>query len=127
VDFAVPDVGTVQYAAWRYDRRPVRNVSRAVRLVVPLGPDGDLRLALEQRPGSPAVARLSNVRRGVYFLAVAGPGGDPPDWSRLQFREARGSAARRLVGQGLLGLEPARFDYLVVSIDTAGDPGAQQA
>jgi hypothetical protein len=127
VEFAVPDVGTVQYAAWRYDRRPVRNVSRAVRLLVPLGPTGGLRLALERRPGSPAEARLSKVRRGVYFLAVAGPGGDSPDWSRLQFREAGGSGARRLVGQGLIGLEPARFDYLVVSIDAVGDPGAAQA
>ncbi|MGH7266815.1 MAG: hypothetical protein ACREMB_18495 [Candidatus Rokuibacteriota bacterium] len=128
VDFAVPDVGTVRFAAWRYDRLPVRNVSRAVRLVVPLGPAGDLRVTLERRPGQPpAEARLAKLRRGVYFLALPGPGGSQPDWSRLQFREAGAMGARWLVGQGLFGLEPARFDYLVVSIDTVSDPGAEQA
>jgi hypothetical protein len=128
VDFPVPEVGTVRFAAWRYDRLPVRNVSRAVRLVVPLGATGDLRLALVRRPSQSAPeARLSTPRRGVYFLALPGPGGDRPDWSRFQFREAGATGARRLVGPGLLGLEPARFDYLVVSIDTARDPGAQQA
>jgi hypothetical protein len=128
VDFAVPEVGTIRYAAWRYERLPVRNVSRAVRLVVPLGPAGDLRLALERRPGQPAAeAGLSTPRRGVYFLALPGPGGDRPDWSRFQFREAGAGGARRLVRQGLFGLEPARFDYLVVSIDTVRGPGARQA
>jgi hypothetical protein len=125
VDFAVPDVGTVRFAAWRYDRRPVRNVSRGVRLVVPLGPAGDIRLALERGPGQlPAEARLAKPRRGVYFLALAGPSGGQPEWSRFQFREAGATGARRLVGPGLLGLEPARFDYLAMSIDTVSDPGA---
>jgi hypothetical protein len=128
VDFVVPDVGTIQHVAWRYSRHPVRNLSRAVRLAVPVGPVGDLGLRLEGRRGqAPTVARLSLLRRGVYFLALPGPGGNRIDWSRLQFREDAGSDARRLVQRGLFGLEPARFDYFVVSVDTVGAPGSREA
>jgi hypothetical protein len=125
VDFTVPEVGTVRYAAWRYDRLPVRHVSRTVRLVVPLDPSGRLHLALERRRGQIPAETWLSARRGVYFLALPGLGGVRPDWSRLQFREA-GGGARRLVQRGLFGLEPARFDYLVVSIDTVSDPEAEQ-
>lgn len=63
--------------------------------------------------------RRPRLRRGVYLIAVpSGEGRPGPDWRSHRFvRDGNGAAL--LVRQGLLGPEPADFDYLVVSVATA--------
>ncbi len=148
VHFEVFDGGarrTLRYSAWHYDRRPVRNVSGGVRLAVPVDSTATVRLSLQRRDAGPGllggapVIREGEVglsagrepgqpklRRGVYFIAVLHASRPRPAWEQLQFREA-GAGARGLVRRGLFGLEPADFDYLVVSVDRAVAAGADRA
>ena len=83
-------------------------------------PDGAFVKEFRFTPGSRA--HQPRLRRGVYFLASGDRLAESsPDWQRYQFLQVgKEEGIRRLVRMGPFGLEPADFDYLVVTIDTDG-------
>lgn len=147
---------SLPFEAWSYRREPLPSAGSAVSVRVPVHEDSGVRLTLARRdqntplgralgpmlpgrlPAAGAVAETLftvgsdaaavKLRRGVYFLALAGNAARlGPDWSQHRFEPAPGDGiGGRLVHAGLLEERPAAFDYLVVSFDYAGEDRAAE-
>jgi hypothetical protein len=66
-----------------------------------------------------ADGKTPQLGRGTYFVACPERPERGPAWERYQFRSISAGGPRVLTRRGADGLEPADFDYLVVTIDDA--------
>jgi hypothetical protein len=59
----------------------------------------------------------NKLRRGIYFLAICPEGGKTPNWSSVYAVRSEDSWLPLLRQATVIGSEPVRFDYLVVTTD----------